>query len=234
MGLARRERKAALRSCVHSCQKAITLVRKRKRELPPPLGRRGMRKKRGSPSCLYFFVCVLAGLSMCAFLPFLMRKSEVDKSEKCFAFFLRVDRTTWEEIACRQTEPAQIETCMIEGTIDRPASCNGPNALAFSTIGYGPFFPLCRQTFSSHVPDVGHSSVPRLRGPLVLPGLQPHLGVPHPPHLLLAEVPLVLGRDLGAERRAAVFRVKLGLKHKRIKLYRVMTRELFSPLKSRV
>lgn len=52
----------------------------------------------------------------------------------------------------------------------------------------------------------------RLAGALVLAGLQPHFSVSHASHLLLAKVPLVFGRHLGAERGAAVLGVFLGLK----------------------
>lgn len=53
--------------------------------------------------------------------------------------------------------------------------------------------------------------MPRLRGPLVLTGLQPDVGVPHLPHLLLAEVSLVLRGHLWAKRGARVLGVVLGL-----------------------
>ncbi len=60
------------------------------------------------------------------------------------------------------------------------------------------------------MPGVAHV-LSVLRGPLVLPCLQPNLGVAHAPYLLLAEVALVLGRHLGAQPGAGVLRVVLGL-----------------------
>ena len=64
-------------------------------------------------------------------------------------------------------------------------------------------------------PCVSHSSVSGLRGALVLSGLQPHVCVPHLANLLGAEVAAVLGRNLGAERRARVLGVILGLEKKK-------------------